>query len=119
MSFKKGCYGYMGSALNGLEQRVRRHLSTQKKLHWHVDYLLASCENHPGVRQRKHTEGGMRHLRTPSKKPFDACLGSDAATVTCQSHLFFGPAETMTQTATSLQMKPYPLGCKPLKSTAL
>ena len=40
IDFKKGCYVYIGSAMNNLESRVKRHLSSKKKLHWHVDYLL-------------------------------------------------------------------------------
>lgn len=40
INFKKGYYVYVGSALNSLEPRLRRHLSHDKKLHWHVDYLL-------------------------------------------------------------------------------
>lgn len=39
--FKKGGYVYVGSALNSLEGRIKRHLSNDKKLHWHVDYLLS------------------------------------------------------------------------------
>jgi Uri superfamily endonuclease len=43
--FPKGFYVYVGSALgqsgsNTLENRVKRHLSSTKKLHWHIDYLL-------------------------------------------------------------------------------
>lgn len=41
LDFKKGEYVYVGSALNSLEGRIKRHLSSDKKLHWHVDYLLA------------------------------------------------------------------------------
>lgn len=40
LEFKSGFYIYVGSALNSLESRVNRHLSSKKKLHWHVDYLL-------------------------------------------------------------------------------
>ena len=40
ISFKKGCYVYVGSAMNSLESRVKRHLSDNKKKHWHIDYLL-------------------------------------------------------------------------------
>jgi Uri superfamily endonuclease len=40
IDFKKGYYVYVGSALNSLESRIKRHLSADKKLHWHVDYLL-------------------------------------------------------------------------------
>lgn len=40
LEFKKGIYVYVGSAMNSLEARLNRHLSDNKKLHWHVDYLL-------------------------------------------------------------------------------
>jgi len=40
LSFDKGYYVYIGSAMNSLEGRIQRHLSKYKKLHWHVDYLL-------------------------------------------------------------------------------
>lgn len=38
--FLPGFYLYCGSALNGLSQRIDRHVSVNKKLHWHIDYLL-------------------------------------------------------------------------------
>lgn len=42
-AFPAGLYLYAGSALNGLESRVRRHLRRDgdKKRHWHIDYLTA------------------------------------------------------------------------------
>lgn len=42
--FPAGLYLYLGSALNGLEGRVRRHLQREKKLHWHIDYLASVAE---------------------------------------------------------------------------
>jgi Uri superfamily endonuclease len=39
--FPRGHYIYFGSALGGLDARVGRHLSREKKLHWHADYLSA------------------------------------------------------------------------------
>lgn len=56
LSFEKGNYIYVGSAMNGLENRIARHfqlkaekprakrkdLRKEKKLHWHIDYILAS-----------------------------------------------------------------------------
>jgi len=38
--FSNRYYAYVGSALKGLESRLNRHLSREKKLHWHIDYLL-------------------------------------------------------------------------------
>ncbi len=47
LSFFKGYYLYVGSAMGNfgsatLENRVKRHLtdSANKKIHWHIDYLL-------------------------------------------------------------------------------
>jgi Uri superfamily endonuclease len=44
LEFPKGRYIYVGSALNGIDSRVLRHISTSKgiynAIHWHIDYLL-------------------------------------------------------------------------------
>lgn len=40
--FYKGYYFYIGSALNGIEGRVSRHLRNDKKIFWHIDYLLSN-----------------------------------------------------------------------------
>jgi len=40
--FPAGRYVYTGSARRNLDARVRRHLSRDKKLRWHIDYLLAA-----------------------------------------------------------------------------
>jgi Uri superfamily endonuclease len=44
-NFNKGYYVYVGSALNSLDARIRRHLGNEKKLHWHVDYLLENPQS--------------------------------------------------------------------------
>jgi Uri superfamily endonuclease len=38
----KGLYVYVGSAQANLRQRVRRHFRKEKRLFWHIDYLLDS-----------------------------------------------------------------------------
>ena len=40
--FPAGFYLYVGSALGpgGLAGRLARHLRAEKRLHWHIDYLL-------------------------------------------------------------------------------
>ncbi len=40
--FPRGIYLYIGSALNSLPARIRRHLRAEKRIHWHIDYLLRS-----------------------------------------------------------------------------
>ncbi len=41
LRFAPGTYAYVGSAMRGIEARVRRHLRKRKRLRWHIDYLLA------------------------------------------------------------------------------
>ena len=36
---RAGEYCYVGSAMGGLDQRIERHLSKSKSLHWHIDRL--------------------------------------------------------------------------------
>lgn len=40
LEFEKGWYVYIGSGMNGIEERVERHLREEKKKFWHIDYLL-------------------------------------------------------------------------------
>jgi Uri superfamily endonuclease len=40
LTFSPGTYVYVGSAQNNLELRVARHKRKEKRLFWHVDYLL-------------------------------------------------------------------------------
>ena len=39
-TFPKGEYIYTGSAKRGIDKRIERHKNKNKKLHWHIDYLL-------------------------------------------------------------------------------
>jgi Uri superfamily endonuclease len=38
--FPAGYYIYTGSALGSLPGRLKHHLNPEKRLHWHIDYLL-------------------------------------------------------------------------------
>ncbi len=87
-AFEKGFYGYVGSALGGLESRLAGHLSDRKKLHWHIDYLLHKAI----VREIIYAETNQRKeclvaqalsIRLPSISGF-GCSDCD-----CPSHLFF------------------------------
>ncbi len=42
ITLEKGRYIYTGSAMKNLKQRIERHLRKEKKLHWHIDYLLTA-----------------------------------------------------------------------------
>jgi len=42
LAFKIGTYAYVGSAQNNLERRIARHLKSDKRIFWHIDYLLSN-----------------------------------------------------------------------------
>ncbi len=44
-----GRYCYTGSARRAFEARIARHLRSEKRLRWHIDYLLAA----PGAQVEK------------------------------------------------------------------
>lgn len=45
ITFEKGFYAYIGSAMNSLESRVQRHFAGEKdNTHWHIDYFSAVAE---------------------------------------------------------------------------
>ena len=39
-SLPQGYYCYVGSALAHLDKRLARHMASDKRLRWHIDYLL-------------------------------------------------------------------------------
>ncbi len=46
-NIRRGLYVYVGSALRGLESRIRRYLEKKFMIrqHWHIDYLLSKCRS--------------------------------------------------------------------------
>jgi Uri superfamily endonuclease len=42
LQLSQGLYAYVGSAQVALEKRIARHLRKEKRVFWHIDYLLQS-----------------------------------------------------------------------------
>ncbi len=88
LNLKAGYYAYIGSALGGLEQRVGRHLRAQKKLRWHIDYLLARARLVDLVVARSEERkecavaGGLA-------KNLSSISGFGCSDCKCESHLFY------------------------------
>ena len=68
LDFPSGSYIYVGSALNGLEARLRRHIKTShgrgEATHWHIDYLLRE----PEVEIEALKQADLNVVRVPSEK---------------------------------------------------
>lgn len=43
-ALRPGYYYYIGSAQRNLEQRIQRHLRTEKRIRWHIDYFLQKAQ---------------------------------------------------------------------------
>ena len=88
VEYKKGYYAYAGSAMNGLEARITRHLNDEKRVHWHVDYLLGHAEVtdvylEPGAHRRECEVARMLNDN------FESIRGFGSSDCTCDSHLFY------------------------------
>ena len=93
--FPAGEYAYVGSALNGLKSRLNRHLRREKKLRWHIDYLLqrASITDIILCETKERIECTIAQAL---KGQFVAIPSFGASDCKCNSHLFFAPKEMKT-----------------------
>jgi len=86
--FKKGYYFYVGSAMgdrNNLKRRIERHLREDKKLHWHIDYLL----QYGTVKEIYVSEEGVECEVAKDLSFLDSVEGFGSSDCGCRSHLFY------------------------------
>jgi len=89
LTLTEGLYAYVGSAQNNLELRVARHQRREKRLFWHIDYLLnneaarvIAVYYKPGC---KTAECKIASLLEANAQPIAGFGSSDCH---CGSHLF-------------------------------
>ena len=93
VNFKKGFYIYTGSSLNGLRKRIERHKRKQKKLFWHIDYLLAN--KHMKILQvftietRKRLECKLNKIVSSLPGAQILIKGFGCSDCRCKTHLFY------------------------------
>ena len=90
--FSCGYYAYVGSALNGIESRLNRHLQQNKKLRWHIDYLLQKASINNIIICETEDRIECTIAQALSHK-FDSITGFGASDCQCRSHLFFASGE--------------------------
>lgn len=94
-SFDAGWYAYAGSALGpgGLRARLARHARADKRLHWHIDYLLqhAVLETvwHAAYPERLECAWAAAIRNLPGAQT--PVPGFGASDCRCTSHLVFLP----------------------------
>ncbi len=106
--FTAGYYAYVGSALNGLQARLERHLRNEKRLHWHIDYLLLEARIVEIVTCR--SQGRMEcAIATSLAERFSAVAGFGTSDCRCRAHLFYsrcGMKSKVTAALRELVLKP-------------
>jgi len=104
IQFGKGHYLYVGSALNGLEQRINRHLGFDKKMHWHIDYFL----QHAKIVKVFYNENKAREECNIAKTLYqrlNPVIDFGCSDCKCKSHLFYGSLEEIKSSVKELQMQ--------------
>ena len=83
-----GYYAYVGSAMGGLDTRIKRHLSSNKKHFWHIDYLLDHAQVVAVVKvpSCRRLECEIADLLAKKLQPIPRFGCSDCS---CRSHLFY------------------------------
>lgn len=88
-TFPSGWYVYVGSAMNGIEQRIKRHISSEKKMHWHIDFFL----QHAQIKDVFYKESSKKEECIIARKFYRSCAGYagfGCSDCPCESHLFYG-----------------------------
>jgi len=87
--FRKVNYVYVGSAQNSIEKRVGRHFSKDKKIRWHIDYLLANLNvNLKKALYKKADKEQECKTACFLNKSEEAVKGFGCSDCRCVSHLF-------------------------------
>lgn len=94
IDFNPGFYVYIGSALQSLSARINRHLRSEKKLHWHIDYFLqhASIVNSYYKESNGHEEC---QIAKEFLSIFESIAGFGCSDCSCKSHLFYGSKQQL------------------------
>ncbi len=90
--FPLGYYAYVGSAMSGFKARISRHLKSNKKLHWHIDYLLEKASI-TGVILGETNDRTECAIAQALSRQFDSIPGFGSSDCHCPSHLFFATEE--------------------------
>ena len=87
-TFPMGNYIYTGSAKKNIDERIKRHQSNSpdKKLHWHIDYLL-NDKNAKIIEVHKFEEEECTLNQKASGEIIVTGFGSSDCKNKCKSHL--------------------------------
>ena len=106
--FAPGLYLYAGSAMGGLDQRLKRHLSKEKTVRWHIDYLTTVCERSEAYESYPDPVPECEIART-----IEACggvpemPGFGCSDCRCGTHLFRADADILAEAVRRCALEPF------------
>jgi sugar fermentation stimulation protein A len=95
LTFRKGYYLYVGSAMMRLTGRMKRHERKEKKPHWHIDYLTAAADRvfAMAIRSSQRLECGIARAVSAIAQKGPAGFGSSDCL--CETHLFWSAKDPL------------------------
>lgn len=89
LAFAEGLYAYVGSAQNNLELRVARHERKEKRLFWHIDYLLSDeAAKTIAVYYKTGCKAEECKIASLLEENAQSIVGFGCSDCSCSSHLF-------------------------------
>ncbi|MDZ7838657.1 MAG: GIY-YIG nuclease family protein [Actinomycetota bacterium] len=90
LSFCQGYYIYIGSAKSNMDKRLARHSRKEKKLYWHIDYLLDSPHSAlKAIYSKNWEKGGECKTARRLRDKLQEIDGFGASDCSCNSHLYY------------------------------
>nr|AAZ32481.1 hypothetical protein [uncultured euryarchaeote Alv-FOS1] len=104
LQFDRGYYVYIGSAQRNMQKRIARHMRSDKKIKWHIDYLLqhARVVDVHTVSAPKNCE---EFVAIELGKKYRYVPGFGASDSHAKSHLFTGIRDNLWNDAISLMRR--------------
>jgi Uri superfamily endonuclease len=94
IKFLPGYYIYIGSALNNMDKRIKRHMDMKKKIFWHIDYLTSNKDFKPYGAYVINDKKRMECRKADEfQKELQSIPGFGSSDCRCGSHLFYAGRE--------------------------
>ena len=94
IKFLPGYYAYIGSALNNMEKRIKRHMGKKKKNFWHIDYLTSHKDFKPYGAYIINDTIRVECLKAAEiQKSLPSISGFGSSDCSCASHLYYAGRE--------------------------
>ncbi len=89
ISLKKGYYLYIGSAMNSLSSRIKRHLRKEKTIRWHIDYLIPYLQDIKAIPIQSSEDLECLLSESLSSISEGYIKGFGSSDCNCESHLYW------------------------------